>query len=116
MGAVRHGSICPYICTALTHVLSYLGCALTSPLCSHFQSQRSGTWRIIVCPAWHKWLSSPCAASRFAIHLAVRPRDIGSILKLVNLALTRVPSMFAADNRHVLTEVSSVPGSRQLHH
>ena len=36
---------------------------------------------------------------------AVRPRDVGSVLKLVNLALARMPSMFAANNRSVLLEV-----------
>lgn len=36
---------------------------------------------------------------------AVRPREAGSILKLVNLALTRMPSMFGGENRGALSEV-----------
>ncbi len=35
----------------------------------------------------------------------MRPREVGSILRLVHHALTRMPSMFAGDNRTVLSEV-----------
>ncbi|GAB4817356.1 hypothetical protein N2152v2_004402 [Parachlorella kessleri] len=35
----------------------------------------------------------------------VRPREVGSILRLVHHALARMPSMFAGDNRGVLAEV-----------